>query len=110
MYIILITISTFQNPVSEIKKIASFLGKECSNTFAEEVAEKCNIENVRKAEEQIRNNEHAFVYRKGYYQPIKSIIHSNNETTFMDVYTPYCNCIELKYRPSSRFCALNPHQ
>ena len=71
MYIILITISTFQNPVSEIKKIASFLGKECSNTFAEEVAEKCNIENVRKAEEQIRNNEHAFVYRKGYYQSIK---------------------------------------
>ena len=24
--------------------------------------------NVRKAEEQIRENEHGFIYRKGYYQ------------------------------------------
>ena len=66
---VLITTSSFQNPFSEIKKIARFLGKECSDSFAEEVAEKCNIENVRKAEEEIRKNKHGFMYRKGYYQP-----------------------------------------
>ena len=61
-----------QDPVSEIKKIAHFLGKDCSDKFAEEVAEKCNIENVRKAEEQIRRNEHGFIYRKGYYKPLNN--------------------------------------
>ena len=78
-----------QDPVSEIKKIANFLGKECSDKFAEEVAEKCNIENVRKAEEQIRRNEHGFIYRKGNYNHLNNHFSMPIHKTFLLSCTHY---------------------
>ncbi|KAK3101387.1 hypothetical protein FSP39_003174 [Pinctada imbricata] len=56
-----------KDPVEEIKKIASFLKVECSDTFAKEVAEKCNFKNLKEADkkkEQITDRDFNFLYRK----------------------------------------------
>ncbi|KAK3103027.1 hypothetical protein FSP39_015864 [Pinctada imbricata] len=56
------------DPVTEIKKIASFLKVECSDDFATEIAEKCNFKNMKEADkkkEHMLSKDLNFLYRKG---------------------------------------------
>ena len=54
--------------MSEISKIAAFLGKDCTQDFVEEVADKCSFRKLKEADKGQKNGlnkDMNFMYRKG---------------------------------------------
>ena len=78
-------VSYIQDPVGTVKTLARFLNIECGDSFAEDIAEKCNFKNLKHASENIKfdhiNNSKpnpefenpGVMYRKGQYNELFSI-------------------------------------
>ena len=61
-----------KDSATEIKKVANFLGKECSDELAAEIADKCSFKKLKQANKDVKTGKKPeglkdmdFMYRKG---------------------------------------------